>query len=158
MFAASAHRGADRKGYGLYMEQPLVSIVVPVYNGEKTIERCLASLHNQTYRNMEILVVDDGSTDHTYRILDKYKRLDRRFHIINKKNTGVSDSRNVGIELAAGRYLQFVDGDDWLTANAVECLVRAAEENRCDMVISDFYRIVGHNIYKKGHKIGRAHV
>lgn len=151
MFGMSMHRGADRKGYGLYMEQPLVSIVVPVYNGEKTIERCLASLHNQTYRNIEVLVVNDGSTDHTYRILDKYNKLDRRFHIINKKNTGVSDSRNAGIELAAGRYLQFVDGDDWLTPNAAECLVREAEENRCDMVISDFYRIVGHNIYKKGH-------
>lgn len=133
------------------MEQPLVSIVVPVYNGERTIERCLASLRNQTYKNLEILVVDDGSKDHTHIVLDKYRKLDKRFRIISKKNTGVSDSRNVGLEKASGRYLQFVDGDDWLTVNAVENLVKIAEENHCDMVISDFYRIVNHNIYKKGH-------
>lgn len=133
------------------MEEPLVSVILPVYNGERTIERCLASLHNQTYENMEILVINDGSRDHTSMILDKYAGLDRRFRIINKKNTGVSDSRNTGMELANGKYLQFVDGDDWLSRDMIASLVKTAEEQQCDMVISDFYRVVGHNIYKKGH-------
>lgn len=133
------------------MEQPLVSIIVPVYNGEQTMERCLVSLHNQTYRNIEILAVNDGSSDHTAKILDKYAGLDKRIKVINKKNTGVSDSRNIGMELAEGKYLQFVDGDDWITGDAIERLVEIAEKYECDMVISDFYRIVGRNIYKKGH-------
>lgn len=135
----------------MYMEQPLVSIIVPVYNGEQTIERCLVSLRNQTYDNIEIIVVNDGSSDHTKIILERYAKADKRFRLIHKKNTGVSDSRNVGIRHAKGKYLQFVDGDDWLVKNAVERMVQTAEENQCDMIISDFYRIVGHNIYKKGH-------
>lgn len=133
------------------MEQPLVSIIVPVYNGEQTIERCLVSLHNQTYQKIEVFIINDGSSDHTRRILERYAEMDRRFQVIHKKNTGVSDSRNVGIRRAKGKYLQFVDGDDWLVRNAIEKMVEIAEENRCDMVISDFYRVVGHNIYKKGH-------
>lgn len=133
------------------MEQPLVSIIVPVYNGEQTLERCLVSIHNQTYRNIEVLVVNDGSSDHTEKILEKYAVLDNRFHMISKENTGVSDSRNIGIRQAKGKYLQFVDGDDWLVRDAVERLVKAATEHDCDMVISDFYRVVGKNIYKKGH-------
>lgn len=133
------------------MNQPLVSIIVPVYNGEKTIERCLASLRNQTYKNIEVIVADDGSSDHTRRVLGKYADLDKRFRIIYKKNTGVSDSRNTGIEAAKGKYIQFADGDDWLTKDAVRRLVEISERSRCDMVISDFYRVVGKNIYKKGH-------
>lgn len=133
------------------MNQPLVSIIVPVYNGEKTIERCLASLRNQTYKNIEVIVVDDGSSDHTRRVLGKYADQDKRFRIIYKKNTGVSDSRNTGIEAAKGKYIQFADGDDWLTKDAVRRLVEISERSRCDMVISDFYRVVGKNIYKKGH-------
>ena len=105
------------------MAQPLVSIIVPVYNGEKTIERCLRSIQNQSYSNIEVLVVNDGSSDHTERIIRKYAQRDSRFRYIEKENSGVSDSRNVAMAEAKGDYFQFVDGDDYLIQTAYEhCL------------------------------------
>ena len=133
------------------MAQPLVSIIVPVYNGEKTIERCLRSIQNQSYSNIEVLVVNDGSSDHTDRIIKKYARRDSRFRYIEKENTGVSDSRNVAMAEAKGDYFQFVDGDDWLVKQATEEFVNTALTFGCDMVISDFYRVCGRRIYTKGH-------
>lgn len=132
-------------------EQPLVTIIVPVYNGEKCLERCLCSIRNQTYRNIEVLVVNDGSTDHTERILTKFEQSDSRFRIIRKENSGVSDSRNAAILQAKGEFLQFVDCDDWIVKDATESLVRAACKHKCDMVITDFYRVIGHVIKHKGH-------
>ena len=133
------------------MAQPLVSIIVPVYNGEKTIERCLRSIQNQSYSNIEVLVVNDGSSDHTERIIRKYVQRDSRFRYIEKENTGVSDSRNVAMAEAKGDYFQFVDGDDWLVKQATEEFVNTALTYGCDMVISDFYRVCGRRIYTKGH-------
>ena len=133
------------------MAQPLVSIIVPVYNGEKTIERCLRSIQNQSYSNIEVLVVNDGSSDHTDRIIKKYAQRDSRFRYIEKENSGVSDSRNVAMEQAKGDYFQFVDGDDWLVKQATEEFVNTALTYGCDMVISDFYRVCGRRIYTKGH-------
>lgn len=133
------------------MKNPLVSIIIPVYNSEQTIERCLASLYHQTYKEIEVLVINDGSTDHTNVVLEKYRKMDSRFHMINKENTGVSESRNIAIKEANGVYLQFVDSDDWLVRDAIEHYVEIAQYTQCDMIISDFYRIVGKNIYKKGH-------
>lgn len=133
------------------MAQPLVSIIVPVYNGEKTIERCLRSIQNQSYSNIEVLVVNDGSSDHTEKIIRKYVQRDSRFRYIEKENTGVSDSRNVAMAQAKGDYFQFVDGDDWLVKQATEEFVNTALTYGCDMVISDFYRVCGRRIYTKGH-------
>ena len=133
------------------MAQPLVSIIVPVYNGEKTIERCLRSIQNQSYSNIEVLVVNDGSSDHTDRIIKKYAQRDSRFRYIEKENSGVSDSRNVAMEQATGDYFQLVDGDDWLVKQATEEFVNTALTFGCDMVISDFYRVCGRRIYTKGH-------
>ena len=133
------------------MAQPLVSIIVPVYNGEKTIERCLRSIQNQSYSNIEVLVVNDGSSDHTERIIRKYAQRDSRFRYIEKENSGVSDSRNVAMAEAKGDYFQFVDGDDWLVKQATEEFVNTALTYGCDMVISDFYRVCGRRIYTKGH-------
>lgn len=131
------------------MDTPLVSIIIPIYNAEKQIERCLCSIRNQTYKNIEVLMVNDGSTDHTLQILSKYEEKDTRFRLINKGNTGVSDSRNIGMKEAKGKYLQFVDGDDWITSNATELLVTVAENHDCDMVISDYYRVIKHKIYTR---------
>lgn len=133
------------------MEGPLVSIIVPVYNGERTIERCLRSIQNQSYRNTEIIVVNDGSTDHTERVILRYAAGDARFRYIKKENSGVSDSRNIGIKAAKGEYFQFVDGDDWLVKTATEEFVRMAVTLGCDMVISDYYRVRGKWIAAKGH-------
>lgn len=133
------------------MGSPMVSIIVPVYNGEKSIERCLRSIQNQSYTNIEVIVVNDGSTDHTEKVIKKYVEEDARFHYIKKDNTGVSDSRNIGMASAKGEYFQFVDGDDWLVKQATEEFVRTAQLYDCDMVISDFYRVCGRKIMVKGH-------
>ena len=133
------------------MKEPLVSVIVPVYNGEKSIERCLRSIQNQSYRNIEVLVVNDGSTDHTAKVIQKYAGADSRFHYIQKENSGVSDSRNIAMKMAKGEYFQFVDGDDWLVKTATEEFVRTTLTYGCDMVISDYYRVCGRRIYSKGH-------
>ena len=133
------------------MGNPMVSIIVPVYNGEKSIERCLRSIQNQSYTNIAVIVVNDGSTDHTEKVIKKYVEEDARFHYIKKDNTGVSDSRNIGMASAKGEYFQFVDGDDWLVKRATEEFVRTAQLYDCDMVISDFYRVCGRKIMVKGH-------
>lgn len=133
------------------MDNPLVSIIVPVYNGERTIERCLRSIQNQSYSNIEVLVADDGSTDHSAAVIQRYASEDARFHYIKKENTGVSDSRNLAMSLASGEYLQFVDCDDWIVKQATEAFVKTALNYGCDMVISDYYRVIGRRILEKGH-------
>ena len=120
---------------------PFVSLIIPVYNAEKYLRRCLTSAMEQTFKDMEILVVNDGSTDESLQICREYAQMDSRFHIINKENTGVSDSRNRAIQIAKGDYLQFMDSDDWLTPDATETLVYAAQKFNCDLVIADFYRV-----------------
>ncbi|MBO5198218.1 MAG: glycosyltransferase family 2 protein [Lachnospiraceae bacterium] len=132
------------------MEQPLVSVIIPIYNREQTLERCFCSLIHQTYKNIEIIAVDDGSTDHTWRILEKYEKLDDRIRIIRKANSGVSDSRNRGMEAASGEYFQFVDSDDWLPKDATQTLVEGMLAG-ADMVIADYYRVVGSRIWHRGH-------
>lgn len=129
---------------------PLVSIIIPVYNGEKYIERCLRSLIGQTYEQIEIIVLNDGSTDHTGQVLEKYAALDSRVHVVQKENTGVSDTRNLGLKLAKGDFVQFVDSDDWLTPDATQKLVAGMCAD-CEMVICDYNRVVDNNIIVKGH-------
>ena len=118
--------------------KPTVSIIVPVYNAEKFLNRCVDSILGQEYRDFELILVDDGSRDMSGSICDAYAKTDERVVVIHKENSGVSDTRNQGIERAKGTYLQFVDSDDWLTPDATKLMVRAAEEHGCDMVISDF--------------------
>lgn len=129
---------------------PLISIIVPIYNSEKTLERCVNSILNQTYRDFELLLLDDGSTDASGRICDEYAQEDPRVHVVHKENTGVSDTRNRGIAMARGEYLQFLDADDWITPYATELFVHAVTESRCDMVIADFYRVIGERVAQKG--------
>ena len=129
---------------------PLVSIIVPVYNGEKVIERCVRSLIGQTYEHIEIIILNDGSKDHTMQILNKYAKLDSRIHVVDKPNSGVSDTRNQGLKLAQGELVQFVDSDDWLPSDATEQLVQGMRGD-CEMVICDYNRVVDNNIIVKGH-------
>ena len=140
--------------------EPKVSIIVPVYNVEKSLARCVDSILNQEYRDFELILMDDGSKDQSGAICDAYAQADARVVVVHKENSGVSDTRNQGIEQAQGTYLQFVDSDDWLTPDATKLMVRAAEETGCDMVIADFYRVVGEMVSRKGdidadHVIGR---
>lgn len=132
------------------MKNPLVSIIIPVYNAELTIERCLRSIELQSLQNIEVLAVNDGSEDHSAEIINKYVCKNDKFHLIDRSNTGVASSRNVAIKAAKGRYLQFVDADDWICPDATERLVKQAQKENCDMVICDFYRVIGHKIYKTG--------
>ena len=129
---------------------PTVSIIVPVYNAEKTIGRCVDSILGQQYTDFELLLVDDGSKDGSGAICDSYALADSRVQVIHKENTGVSDTRNIGISRARGVYLQFLDSDDWITPDATKLLVETARDHDCDLVISDFYRVVGERVSRKG--------
>lgn len=129
---------------------PTVSIVVPAYNAGEEIRRCLDSILTQEYQDFELLVMDDGSTDGTAEILDSYAAKDTRIRVVHKENTGVSDTRNQAMRLAAGEYLQFVDADDWISPDATKLMVRAMRESGADMVVADFYRVIGSRISRKG--------
>lgn len=129
---------------------PTVSIIVPVYNAESSLSRCVDSILGQEYQDFELLLADDGSTDRSGSICDAYAASDSRVKVIHKSNTGVSDTRNTAISHACGTYLQFLDSDDWITPDATKLFVRAVENTQCDMVIADFYRVVGERVSHKG--------
>lgn len=107
------------------MKEGLVSIIVPVYNAEKYIDSCISSLINQTYSAIEIILINDGSTDTSLQKCEKYQLMDSRVHLYNQKNRGVSASRNYGIRMASGQYIAFVDADDYVERGFIESLVRA---------------------------------
>ena len=133
------------------MEQPLVSIIVPVYNLAPYLERCLRSLREQTWRNIEVWLVDDGSTDNSLAICQAAEAADSRFHVIHQANAGVSQARNAALERAAGKYLQFADGDDYLPSDSTETLVHSAEATGADLVIAHFRRVAGEHQARRGH-------
>lgn len=135
---------------GDYEKMPLVSIIVPVYNAEKTIDRCVSSILNQSYKNFELILLNDGSTDQSGLLCDVFAEKDSRVRVLHKENSGVSDTRNQGIAMARGEYLQFADSDDWIAPDATGSFVRAAADYQCDMVIADFYRVIGERVAQKG--------
>ena len=129
---------------------PIVSIIVPVYNAEETLRRCIESVLNQGFTDFELLLVDDGSTDSSAGICREYENGDRRVRVIHKENTGVSDTRNLGLSEARGTFVQFLDSDDWITPDATSLMVRTARDSGADMVIADFYRVIGDRVAHKG--------
>ena len=129
---------------------PKVSIIVPVYNAENAIERCIDSILNQEYQDFELLLIDDGSKDRSPEILDRRAAEDDRVVVIHKPNSGVSDTRNTGIDKAQGTYIQFLDADDWITTDSTKMLVRTAEERDADLVVGEFYRVAGEHLSRKG--------
>lgn len=133
------------------MLSPPVTLIVPVYNVAAYLENCLDSVRNQTFREFEVLLVNDGSTDSSPDICRSYVKADPRFRLIDKPNSGVSDSRNKALEQAGGKYLQFLDADDWLTSDAIETLVHTAESTGADLVLSHFYRVAGDRLAQRGH-------
>lgn len=137
------------------MHQPLVSIIVPVYQVRAYLPACLESLHAQSRPDLEILLVDDGSTDGSAALCDEMAEWDGRVRVIHKPNTGVSDARNQALAQARGKYIQFVDGDDRLAPGATQTLVRAAESTGGDLVIAHFYRVIGERMAPRGHIRGR---
>lgn len=112
-----------------------VSVVVPVYNAEKYLGYCINSILSQTYSNIELILVNDGSTDSSISICNNYALIDDRVKVINIKNSGVSYARNMGIKCASGYYLQFVDSDDVISSNMIETLVQSMELYGKDLVL-----------------------
>lgn len=116
----------------------MISIIIPCYNAEKTIERCLESVINQTYKNIEIIVINDGSVDRTDSIIKRYTT-DKRIKYYNRSNHGIGKTRNFGIEKANGKYITFLDSDDYLPNDAIDNLYKLAQKNKLDLVVSDYY-------------------
>lgn len=137
------------------MERPLVSIIVPVYNAEEYLPACLESIRAQTWKELEVWLVNDGSTDGSLALCQAAAAEDERFHVIDQPNSGPSAARNAAMDAASGQYFQFVDGDDRLPSNAAESLVHAASTTGADLVIGRFYRISGSHQALQGHIRGR---
>ena len=116
-----------------------ISVIVPVYNVEKYLETCLNSIINQSYKNLEIIVVNDGSTDSSLEICKKYQKLDNRIILIDQKNKGLSGARNVGILKATGEYIHFIDSDDYIALNYYEKMLEALADTDADIVVGGFY-------------------
>ena len=123
------------------MPQPLVSIIVPIYNAQDHIARCVESIRRQTYENLEILLLNDGSQDVSLEVCRMFAQVDGRITLIDKENSGVSATRNLGMRAARGAYLQFVDADDTLQPYATELLVQRARDSGADMVIAHYNRV-----------------
>lgn len=126
-----------------------VSIIMCFYNAERTLERSIRGIVDQTYRNIEFILIDDGSTDGSSVIAKQYADVDDRIKLICKSNTGVSDSRNIGLDAATGDWVYFVDADDWIMEDAVEAFMDAASNPTCDLVVCDFYRVQGDVMSRK---------
>lgn len=116
----------------------LISVVIPVYNVEKYLNDCVKSIINQSYTNIQIILVDDGSTDKSGDICERFLKQDNRIQVIHKKNEGLSIARNVGIEVARGKYICFVDSDDLVNRNFIEILYKACKENDCNMSMCNY--------------------
>ena len=122
---------------------PIVSVIIPVYNTEKYLNKCLVSVVNQTYRNFELIIIDDGSTDGSQKICDDFAVQDDRITVIHQNNSGVSSARNVGIKVAKAEWIMFVDSDDVLELNALEVLLSNADKFNAQMLFASGYRKYG---------------
>jgi glycosyltransferase involved in cell wall biosynthesis len=130
---------------------PKVSVIVPIYNVEKYLKRCMDSLLNQTLRDIEIIMVDDGSPDNCPRLCDEYAKQDSRIKVIHKKNGGLGFARNSGMEVAVGEFVAFVDSDDFVTINMYESLYRTAKKYELDTIFCslNFYKDEKHIVRRK---------
>ena len=131
------------------MEQELVTVVVPIYNVEKYLDRCIQSIVNQTYRNLEILLIDDGSQDNCPAMCDEWAKRDNRIRVIHKENQGLGMARNTGIEYATGEYICYFDSDDYVDTQTIELAYGEIKKNNADMAIFGHYIV-----YPDGDKVG----
>ncbi len=125
------------------MELPIITVIIPVYNVEKYIDRCILSVINQTYKNLEIILVDDGSPDRCGKICDEYAKKDNRIKVIHKENGGLSDARNAGLDIASGDYIGFVDSDDYIHPDMYKLLYEAVSEYSADVAECKHRKIIG---------------
>lgn len=131
----------------------LISAIIPVYNAEEYLRECIESLINQSLKEIEMIFINDGSNDNSLNILKSYEQIDNRIKIINQKNSGPSNARNNGLNLAQGEYISFIDSDDWIDLDMFKIMYDNAKKNNCDAVICDM-NMVGSNsdIYVRGIK------
>ena len=132
------------------LEENLISVIIPIYNVEKYISRCLDSVINQTYKKIEIICVDDGSPDNSIKILKEYEKKDSRIKIIRQENGGLSSARNIGIKDSRGEYIFFLDSDDWLPLNSLELLYEDILLNKSDISVGNLIKVYP----KKNKEIG----
>lgn len=131
-------------------QQPLISVIVPVYNVEQYIHQCVDSILSQTYKNLEIILVDDGSPDNCPAICDGYARNDDRVKIIHQENGGLSAARNSALDLCTGEYIAFVDSDDWIESNAYEEMMSEMQKKDLDVVFCGVNVITADGAIKRG--------
>ncbi len=115
-----------------------VSVIVPVYNVEQYLERCVESIRNQSYKNLEIILVDDGSPDNCGKMCDEFAEIDNRIKVIHQENSGLSAARNSGLKIATGEYISFVDSDDWISPQMIDIMAGAMDRHNADVVACDF--------------------
>ncbi len=130
---------------------PKISVIIPIYNVQKYLKECLNSVINQTYNNLEIICINDGSQDNSLNILEEYAQKDKRIHIINQSNQGVSAARNKGIQKASGEWIYIFDSDDFLKLTAFEELIKFTKKTKTDLICFDWYEFYNKNriIYKE---------
>ncbi len=116
-----------------------ISVIVPIYNSEKFLDKCINSIVNQTYKNIEVILIDDGSKDESKKICKKYVKKDARVRLIECSNSGVSHARNIGLENSSGDYLFFVDSDDWINLDTLERMILVAKKSNVDVVKCNYY-------------------
>jgi len=130
----------------------LVSVIVPIYNSEQYLHRCIDSIVNQSYKNIEIILIDDGSTDNSDKIYDEYAHRDNRIRVIyTKNNDGPAAARNVGIENSKGEFIFFVDSDDFIDNDALNLLIGSYNQYKADIIVGDFNKIKDNNSSDSGH-------
>lgn len=133
------------------MKRPLISVIIPVHNVEKYLSKCLNSLVNQTYKELDIILVDDGSKDNSSIICDEYQKMDSRIRVIHKEYGGVSDARNKGISSAEGKYITFVDSDDYVTCDYIETLFKLLHKYKADISACGCIKVKeGEEVAQKG--------
>lgn len=125
------------------MEEELISVIVPVYNGGQYLEECLESIIGQTYKNLQIILIDDGSKDKSGKICNEYAKKDKRIEVIHQENAGVSSARNNGLDNARGEWITFVDADDWIEKDFCDILYKKARQNNCEIAMCGYNRAVG---------------
>ena len=133
-----------------YSRNELISVIVPIYNVEREIDRCIQSILKQTYHQLEIILVDDGSPDQCPQKCDQYAHDDSRVKVIHKKNGGLSDARNAGLRIATGEYVLYVDSDDYLELDACERLLKSLSED-VDIVVGECREVEGNEVSYQRH-------
>ena len=138
----------------MILDNELISIIVPVYNAHKTLERCVNSICNQNYQNIEVILVNDGSKDNSLEIANKLARQDRRIKVVSQENSGVSAARNLGIQASKGKYIGFVDADDWVGEDIYLSMYTSMKDNNADLVLCNYTQVYETKYIRRNEFIG----